>query len=189
LQKIAGTIVWATRLAVVIDTVGEARIRKYVGYIGIALTLGTFMGLMLGGVVIARAGNNADFVMSYGLVSIDILSHMVMIERGVARTLDRDGILIVSTDKDVEMFASFIRFERKTSVSIATTAGEALEPSTSPKYSWKRRQYYSHLELSEMGNASRRHFFYSHDDFRQLFSSIYSGFQAVLPLALHRMFG
>lgn len=80
------------------------------------------------------------------------------------------------------MFAPSIRFERETSVSIATTAVEALEPSTSPKYC-------SHLEFFEMGNASRRHFFYSHDDFRQLFSSTYSRFQAFLPLALHWMFG
>lgn len=88
LQEIAGALVWTTGLAVVIDTVGEARIRKYVGYIGIALTLGTFMETMLGGDVFSRAGYNANFVMSYGHVIFDILLHPVMIERSVARTLD-----------------------------------------------------------------------------------------------------
>ncbi|KAK4956280.1 hypothetical protein LTR10_005802 [Elasticomyces elasticus] len=81
LQGIGATVIWTTGLALLVDAVGEAHIGEYMGYIGIALNLSTLTGPILGGVVYAKAGINAVFGMMCGILSIDILLRLLMIER------------------------------------------------------------------------------------------------------------
>ena len=42
LQGLAAAIVWVTGLAMIADRVGEAEIGQYVGYLGIAMMVGTY---------------------------------------------------------------------------------------------------------------------------------------------------
>ncbi|KAK4493996.1 hypothetical protein PRZ48_015182 [Zasmidium cellare] len=81
LQGFASTIVWTTGLAVLVDTVGQAHIGEYMGYVGIALNAGTLVAPLLGGVVFERCGYNAVFGLIIAVVGIDILLRVVMNER------------------------------------------------------------------------------------------------------------
>lgn len=81
LQGFASTIVWTTGLAVLVDTVGQAHIGEYMGYVGIALNAGTLVAPLLGGIVFARCGYNAVFGLIIAVVGVDILLRVVMKEK------------------------------------------------------------------------------------------------------------
>ncbi|KAL8717508.1 MAG: hypothetical protein Q9225_005251 [Loekoesia sp. 1 TL-2023] len=68
------------------DRVGEAEIGQYVGYLGIAMMVGTLIAPLLGGVVLAKAGYNAVFGMTLGIIGVDIVLRLLLIERVTAIT-------------------------------------------------------------------------------------------------------
>ena len=90
MQGLANTVIWTTGLAIMVDTAGEGCVGEYMGYVGLALNAGTVIAPLLGGVVFARRGYNAVFAMTFGLIALDILLRVTMIERHVAESRKRE---------------------------------------------------------------------------------------------------
>jgi MFS family permease len=71
----------AVGLALLADTVDPSEIGQVMGYVGIALSLGMLVAPLLGGIAFDRGGYNAVFAMCYGLVGLDIIMRLVLIEK------------------------------------------------------------------------------------------------------------
>ncbi|KAK4620994.1 hypothetical protein CLAFUW4_11552 [Fulvia fulva] len=110
LQGFSSTVVWTTGLAVLVDTVGHGQIGEYMGYVGIALNVGSLIAPLLGGVMYQSAGFNAVFGMIVGVVVLDILLRFVMKEKSLVAEED----LVTESSDEVDLEAG--KAERKTSV-------------------------------------------------------------------------
>lgn len=80
LQGLASTMIYVTGLAMIVDTVGTAKIAEYMGHMAIALNLGSFAGPLLGGVVYEAAGYDAVWGMMIAFVGLDILLRFAVLE-------------------------------------------------------------------------------------------------------------
>ncbi|PYH78832.1 vesicular amine transporter [Aspergillus uvarum CBS 121591] len=80
-QGASAAIVWTVGLALMVDTVGRDGLGQAMGYIGMGLTLGIMGGPLLGGVIYGRGGYYAVFGLAFGLVGVDIVLRLVMIEK------------------------------------------------------------------------------------------------------------
>ncbi|EME41591.1 hypothetical protein DOTSEDRAFT_55378 [Dothistroma septosporum NZE10] len=110
LQGFSSTVVWTTGLAVLVDTVGQAQIGEYMGYVGIALNMGSLIAPLLGGVVYQSAGYDAVFGMIVVVVVLDILLRFVMKEKYM--TVVEETVPELTTETDLEAAKS----DRKISV-------------------------------------------------------------------------
>ncbi|PPJ60473.1 hypothetical protein CBER1_03169 [Cercospora berteroae] len=81
LQGLASVVVWTTGLAVLVDSVGREHIGEYVGYIGIGLNAGSLIAPFLGGIVFAKCGYHAVFGLIISIIVLDIIFRLVMIEK------------------------------------------------------------------------------------------------------------
>lgn len=84
MQGAAGVLTWVAGLAVMADTIGQAHIGEYMGYVGIALNLSTFSAPLLGGFAFHHFGYDAVFGLTLVVLAIDLLLRLAMIERGDA---------------------------------------------------------------------------------------------------------
>lgn len=81
LQGIADAVIFITGLAVIIDTVGTKRVAEYMGYVSMALNVGTFAGPLLGGAIFEAGGYHAVWAMIMGFVVLDAILRLIMIEK------------------------------------------------------------------------------------------------------------
>lgn len=79
-------------LALLADTVPQERLAQAMGYVGIGMSVGILIAPMLGGVVYDRAGYDAVFAMAYGLVGIDIVLRLLLVEKKVAARWDPEAV-------------------------------------------------------------------------------------------------
>ncbi|KAF7892198.1 uncharacterized protein EAF01_010278 [Botrytis porri] len=82
---LSAAIVWTVGLALLVDTVGQAEIGEILGYVSLSMTLGILVAPLLGGIVYEKAGYYAVFYMAFGLLVLDILLRLVLIEKKMAR--------------------------------------------------------------------------------------------------------
>ena len=68
------------------------------GYIGIANSMGILLAPLLGGVVYSHAGYYAVFALAFGLIAVDILLRLAIIEK---RRADKIRTHIAQTDPEV----------------------------------------------------------------------------------------
>ena len=102
LQGTSAAVVWVTGLALLADTVGQKDAGQAMGYVGLAMSLGILVGPLLGGVVFARlihpsiwarpmnltvcrAGYYSVFAMAFGLIGLDIVLRILLIEKKAAQ--------------------------------------------------------------------------------------------------------
>ncbi|KAF7192252.1 putative MFS-type transporter C18.02, partial [Pseudocercospora fuligena] len=174
LQGTASTVVWTTGLAVLVDTVGQKHIGEYMGWIGIALNSGSILAPLLGGIVFSKAGYNAVFGLVVGVVILDILLRLVMVEKSsvlaefehelATASLRRgsapiDGSSIHSDDEE----------KKGPIVSITVSKTSSTLPAVV-------RLACSYRVIVTLWATV-------------ILASIFSGFQAVLPLKVHDTFG
>lgn len=81
LQGISAAVVWVVGLALLVDTVGPDGIGQAMGYVGMSMSLAILVAPLLGGIVFDLAGYYAVFAMAFGLIALDIVLRMVMIEK------------------------------------------------------------------------------------------------------------
>ncbi|PYI02767.1 MFS amine transporter [Aspergillus sclerotiicarbonarius CBS 121057] len=81
LQGLSAAVVWTVGLALVVDTVGKDQVGAAMGYVSMALTVGTVFGPFIGGIMLSRLGYHSVFVLAIGLIVLDISLRLVMIER------------------------------------------------------------------------------------------------------------
>lgn len=84
LQGLSSAIVWVSGLALLVDTVGSEDVGQYMGYVGASLSLALLLAPMLGGVVFDSAGYQSVFAMCWGLLALDIVLRVCMIEKKAA---------------------------------------------------------------------------------------------------------
>ncbi|KAE8373183.1 major facilitator superfamily domain-containing protein [Aspergillus bertholletiae] len=84
LQGLSAAVVWTVGMALVVDTVGKDQVGAAMGYVSMAMTVGTVFGPFIGGVVLSRVSYDAVFAIAVGLIILDILLRLVMIEQKTA---------------------------------------------------------------------------------------------------------
>ncbi|KAF7874282.1 hypothetical protein EAF04_002954 [Stromatinia cepivora] len=82
---LSAAIVWTVGQALLVDTVGQAEIGETLGYVSVSMSLGILIAPLLGGIVYEKAGYYAVFYMSFGLLILDILLRLVLIEKKIAQ--------------------------------------------------------------------------------------------------------
>jgi len=71
-------------LALVVDTVGEARVGQAMAYVSSAMSIGLILGPVLGGIVYARCGYYAAFGLAFGFISLDLVLRVILVEKKIA---------------------------------------------------------------------------------------------------------
>jgi hypothetical protein len=85
LQGGRAAIVWTVGLALLVDTVGQRDIGKTLGYTSISMSLSILSAPLLGGVVYEKAGYYAVYYMAFGILALDIILRLLLIEKKIAR--------------------------------------------------------------------------------------------------------
>ncbi|KAJ5356970.1 hypothetical protein N7517_011579 [Penicillium concentricum] len=80
-QGAAAAVVWTAGLALMVDTVGKDDLGQAIGYVSMAISIGTLAGPLLGGVVYENGGYYAVFGLAFAFIAIDIILRLVLIER------------------------------------------------------------------------------------------------------------
>ncbi|KAM0720619.1 hypothetical protein Q7P37_004756 [Cladosporium fusiforme] len=89
LQGMSAAVVWVVGLALLVDTVGGDEIGQAMGYVGLAMSMGVLLAPLLGGVVFERAGYYSVWAMAFGLIGLDIVLRLAMVERKIAVRWDK----------------------------------------------------------------------------------------------------
>jgi len=84
LQGMSAAVVWTIGMALVMDTVGSDKLGITIGSIFSFISVGELVSPILGGIVYEKAGSNAVFGMGFGLLVVDFLMRLVLIEKKVA---------------------------------------------------------------------------------------------------------
>lgn len=84
LQGMSAALVWVVGSALLVDTVGHGNIGQMMGYIALAVSLSVLLGPLLGAIVFERAGYRSVWAMTFGLIGVDIVLRLTMIERKIA---------------------------------------------------------------------------------------------------------
>ena len=80
-QGAASAVVWVVGNALVTDTVGKDGSGKAIGYTTMACCIGLLAGPLVGGVVYQHGGYYAVFGIAFGLIGLDIVLRLALIER------------------------------------------------------------------------------------------------------------
>lgn len=75
-------------LALLADTVPQENLAQAMGYVSLGMSLGILIAPLLGGIVFDRAGYDAVFGMAYGLIGLDIILRLLLVEKKVAARWD-----------------------------------------------------------------------------------------------------
>lgn len=95
LQGLSAAVIWVVGLALIVDTVGKDEVGRMMGYVSIAMSVGILISPILGGIVYARAGYHAVFAMAFGLIGIDIILRLILIEKKTAKKWkNEDGEIV-----------------------------------------------------------------------------------------------
>ncbi|KAL3478656.1 major facilitator superfamily domain-containing protein [Aspergillus californicus] len=81
LQGLSAAVVWTVGMALIVDTVGKDQVGTAMGIVSMAMTVGTVFGPFVGGLVLSKAGYHAVFGTAMGLIVLDIVLRLVMVER------------------------------------------------------------------------------------------------------------
>ncbi|KAF2091264.1 MFS general substrate transporter [Saccharata proteae CBS 121410] len=92
LQGASAAVVWVVGLALLVDTVGQEDVGQAMGYVSMAMSLAIMLGPLLGGVVFDKAGYTAVFAMAYGLIGLDVVLRLVLVEKKVARRYEKKEV-------------------------------------------------------------------------------------------------
>lgn len=81
IQGASAAVVWTVGLALLVDTIEKDKLGQFSGYLDMAMSLGTITGPLLGGVVYQSGGYYAVFGTAFGLIGVDILLRIALIEK------------------------------------------------------------------------------------------------------------
>lgn len=84
LQGLSAAIVWVVGCALLVDTVGQADVGQTMGYVSLSMSLAYLVAPLLGGIVYERAGYYPVFYMAFGIIVLDILLRLLLVEKKIA---------------------------------------------------------------------------------------------------------
>ncbi|KAG0647580.1 putative MFS-type transporter [Hyphodiscus hymeniophilus] len=99
LQGTSAAVVWTIGMALVMDTVGSANLGVTIGSIFSIISVGELLAPVVGGVIYAKAGPNAVLGLGLGLLAIDFIMRLLVVEKKVAA---RYGLVDPSSDNSSE---------------------------------------------------------------------------------------
>lgn len=76
----SSAFVWASSLALVLESTPEHHIASSMSYVGLSISCAAFIGPVLGGVIYQEGGHFAVWAMCFGLVGVDLVLRLIMIE-------------------------------------------------------------------------------------------------------------
>ncbi|KAI4176794.1 MAG: hypothetical protein LQ346_007801 [Caloplaca aetnensis] len=88
LQGTSAAVVWTIGLALVLDTVGPENLGKTIGSIFGFISIGELAAPVLGGVVYKKAGYPGVFGIGFGILAVDFIMRLLLIEKKVAAQWD-----------------------------------------------------------------------------------------------------
>ncbi|KAL6714093.1 hypothetical protein ACLMJK_008587 [Lecanora helva] len=188
LQGIAAAIVWTVGLALLVDTVGHVKVGQAMGYVAMSMSIAVLVAPLLGGVVYARAGYYAVFYMAFGLIGVDIVLRVLLVEKKIAKQWDFGGDEDAGADESGEKTVSDNTLE-----SGPMQSGPLKNP---PRQAELVNRSIPRLPEQASTNArssivflltSRRLLAALFCTFAQ--STLLTSWDAVLPLYTHRIFG
>lgn len=87
-QGASSAVVWTVGLALCIDTVGPENLGKTIGSIFSFISVGAFAAPVVGGTVWKKAGQAGALGVSVGVIGVDLLMRLLVIEKKVAKRYD-----------------------------------------------------------------------------------------------------
>ncbi|KAF2758113.1 MFS general substrate transporter [Pseudovirgaria hyperparasitica] len=85
LQGAAAAAGWTIGLALLVDTVGVDQMGEASGWVSFSSNVGILSGPLLGGVLYEKAGYYSVFYMCLGIIALDIVLRLLIVEKRVAR--------------------------------------------------------------------------------------------------------
>ncbi|PHH62104.1 hypothetical protein CDD82_2046 [Ophiocordyceps australis] len=132
LQGLSAALTWSVGLALVVDTVDPTRIGHAMGWIGASMSWATLIAPLLGGIVNAAGGWHSVWAMCYGLVAIDILLRLFIIEKKTLRKYQRNDAEQGIND-DIVSGSSISEEPRQVTKDKPTATGHESEISSGPQ--------------------------------------------------------
>ena len=86
LQGASAAVIGSVGLALIDDTFDKKEIGHAMEYIGISTSLGMLLAPLLGGLVHAKGGYHQIFAMAFGLIAVDVVLRLAIIQRAVVVT-------------------------------------------------------------------------------------------------------
>lgn len=141
LQGMSAAMVWTAGLALLADNVEKEELGQCLGYVTAAMSAGTLLGPLSGGIVYDKCGYFAVYEMAFALIGLDIVLRFVLIEKRTARKYlasiedsSYDPLLPqLTSDDDEESISSY-----STGDMIKTGSGSS-PTSSSQRSIWQRR--------------------------------------------------
>jgi MFS family permease len=90
-QGISAAVVWTVGLALIVDTVGEARVGQAMAYASSAMSMGLILGPVLGGVLYDKRGYYAAFALAFALIVFDLVLRVILVEKKIAVRYENIG--------------------------------------------------------------------------------------------------
>jgi len=84
LEGLSTAVIWTSGLALLVDTVGQKEIGRVMGWCSISMHSAMLLGPLLGGVVFERSGYYAVFAMAFGVIFLDIVLRLLLVEKKIA---------------------------------------------------------------------------------------------------------
>jgi len=88
LQGASGGVVWTIGLAIIIETVGQENLGKTMGTVFSFISVASLFSPICGGALYAKTGYQGVFGAGIGLVVVDFILRMLMVEKKVAAKYD-----------------------------------------------------------------------------------------------------
>lgn len=85
LEGLSAAVIYTVGPALVVDTVKKDNVAQAMGWVGWAMTIGTIISPLLGGVVFDRTGYRPVFAMVFSLIGLDTFLRLGMIEKKTAK--------------------------------------------------------------------------------------------------------
>jgi predicted MFS family arabinose efflux permease len=86
-QGVASAAVWSVGLALLIDTVGSDHVAESMGWVNISFSCGFMVGPVVGGLLYSAAGYHAVFAVACGLLVVDLVYRLLLIETRQAKEM------------------------------------------------------------------------------------------------------
>ena len=80
-QGAAASILWVAALTTIADIVGSADIGKTLGIIGPVVSTGSFVGPMVGGLLLSSVGYWYTWLVAVAMIALDLILRLIMVDR------------------------------------------------------------------------------------------------------------
>ncbi|QSZ31686.1 hypothetical protein DSL72_001253 [Monilinia vaccinii-corymbosi] len=131
-QGFSAAIVYTVGLAILVDTVGNERIGQWMGTALSCSSVGLIISPLLGGIVYDKAGYMAVFGMASGLIVVDIILRMFMIEKRIAERYMGQSLTSTTGDGNGSFNTSPAEYEGQSSTSTSTNSWSGSSNAANP---------------------------------------------------------